>query len=141
MALRVGDLVLNPATFEAWRAGKEIALTRREFRLLEVLMRRSGCVVSRNALAHSLWDPNDDESDNLIDDSVYQLRRKKWHVSEIGLRNSRPSEGTITFVIRLSLIKGRGERPFEPARPRRIASLHRTFSVVIHRACRQMSLC
>lgn len=85
MALRVGDLVLNPATFEAWRAGKEIALSRREFRLLEVLMRRSGCVVSRHALAHSAWDPNGDEDDNSIDVSVYQLQKKVDQDHEVKL--------------------------------------------------------
>jgi DNA-binding response OmpR family regulator len=44
--LLVGDLVLNPATYDASRAGKEIALNRTEFRLLKFSMRRSGWVVS-----------------------------------------------------------------------------------------------
>lgn len=76
IVLRVGDLVLNPVTFDACRAGNQIALSRREFRLLEVLMRRSGCVVSRHALAHSIWEPNGDVDDNSIDVSVYQLQKK-----------------------------------------------------------------
>src|SRR5258707_5369968 len=40
--LQVGDLVLNPATHVAKRAGEEISLRRPEFRLLEFLMRRAG---------------------------------------------------------------------------------------------------
>src|SRR5580704_12746810 len=48
--LRVRDLLLNPATYDVSRGGKEIALSRTEFRLLESLMRCSGRAVSRNAL-------------------------------------------------------------------------------------------
>ena len=74
--LRVGDLVLNPATYDASRVGKEIALNRTEFRLLKSLMRHSGRVVSRNALLHLVWDSNSDVNDNLIDVTIYQLRKK-----------------------------------------------------------------
>src|SRR5215469_13125049 len=50
--LRVSDLLLNPVTHDASRAGRNLALSRNEFRLLESLMRRSGRVVSRSALIH-----------------------------------------------------------------------------------------
>ena len=40
--LQVADLILDPATHEAKRAGEEISLSRTEFRLLEFLMRRAG---------------------------------------------------------------------------------------------------
>jgi two-component system copper resistance phosphate regulon response regulator CusR len=71
----VADLVLNPATHDATRAGKEIFLSRTQFRLLETLMRKYGQFISRNALVHSVWD-SDDVNDNLIDVFVYQLRSK-----------------------------------------------------------------
>lgn len=74
--LRVGDLILNPATYDVSRAGKEIALSRTDFRLLKSLMRRSGRVVSRTALIHSVWNSNGDVNDNLIDVRIYQLRKK-----------------------------------------------------------------
>jgi DNA-binding response OmpR family regulator len=74
--LQEGELVLNPATYDAPRAGKEIALTPRESRLLEFLMRRSGRAVSTNVLAHSVWDSNGDVDVNLIHVSFYQLRKK-----------------------------------------------------------------
>jgi DNA-binding response OmpR family regulator len=51
--LRVGDLVLDSANHVARRAGDTISLSRTEFRLLEVLMRRAGRVVSRNTIVHS----------------------------------------------------------------------------------------
>jgi two-component system OmpR family response regulator len=74
--LRVRDLVLNSATYDATRAGKQIALSRTEFRLLECLTRRSGQIVARNALAHSVWGSQDKADDNLIDVTIYQLRKK-----------------------------------------------------------------
>jgi DNA-binding response OmpR family regulator len=74
--LRVGDLVLNSATYDATRAGKEIPLNRTEYRLLESLMLRSGRVVSRNALVHLVWDFDGDVSDNLIDVNIHHLRKK-----------------------------------------------------------------
>ena len=74
--LRVGDLVLNQATHDVSRAGREIALGPIQFRMLESLLRCSGRVVSRNALVHSVWDFNDDVDDNLIDVFIHQLRKK-----------------------------------------------------------------
>jgi DNA-binding response OmpR family regulator len=74
--LRVSDLFLNPTTHDASRAGKEIALSRNEFRLLEALMRCSGRVVSRSALIHLVWNSGPYVSDNLIDVTIYHLRKK-----------------------------------------------------------------
>jgi DNA-binding response OmpR family regulator len=74
--LRVSDLFLNPATHDASRAGREIALSRNEFRLLEALMRRCGRVVSRSALVHLVWNSGPYVNDNLIDVTIYHLRKK-----------------------------------------------------------------
>lgn len=74
--LRVDDLVLNPATYDASRAGKEITLSGAEFRLLETLMLPHGRIVSRNALVHSVWNSNSHVDDNLMDVTIYQLRKK-----------------------------------------------------------------
>jgi DNA-binding response OmpR family regulator len=74
--LRVSDLFLNPTTHDASRAGKEIALSRNEFRLLEALMRHSDRVVSRSALIHLVWNSGPYVNDNLIDVTIYHLRKK-----------------------------------------------------------------
>jgi DNA-binding response OmpR family regulator len=74
--LRVGDLVLNPDTYDVSRAGKEITLSRTLFQLLESLMQHSGRVVSRNMLVHSVWDSDSDVDNNLINVSIFQLRKK-----------------------------------------------------------------
>jgi len=72
----VSDLVLNPVTHDASRAGKQLALSLNEFRLLESLMRRPGRVVSRSALIHLVWNSDREVNDNLIDVTVYNLRKK-----------------------------------------------------------------
>jgi len=74
--LQVGDLVLNPETHDATRAEKEISLTRKESRLLESLMRRSGRLVPRNVLVHSVWDTDVEVEKNKLDVFICLLRKK-----------------------------------------------------------------
>ena len=74
--LRLGDLVLDPATHEAARAGRRLDLTRTEFSLLEYLMRRAGRVVSRRALIEGVWGDDREIEDNTLDAFVRLLRRK-----------------------------------------------------------------
>jgi DNA-binding response OmpR family regulator len=74
--LQVGDLVLNPVTREAKRAGKEISLTRTEFRLLELLMRRAGRAVPRNTIVDSVWDSGESVEENTLDAFISLLRNK-----------------------------------------------------------------
>ena len=72
----VGDLKLNPDLQEARRGDREIELTKREFELLEYLMRNQRLVVSRERLLEEVWgyDPLDDT--NTIDVFISNLRRK-----------------------------------------------------------------
>jgi DNA-binding response OmpR family regulator len=74
--LQVADLVLNPATHEVSRAGEEISLSRTEFRLLELLMRRAGRVVPRNTIVQSVWDADEDVEENTLDAFISLLRNK-----------------------------------------------------------------
>jgi two-component system OmpR family response regulator len=53
--LRVGDLVLDPASREVLRAEVRISLTKTEYNLLERLMYRAGKVVPRRALIEAVW--------------------------------------------------------------------------------------
>src|SRR3954452_9406594 len=54
--LEVGDLRLDPATFQVWRGEAEIALSAREFAVLETFMRRPGQVLSQSQLLDAAWD-------------------------------------------------------------------------------------
>jgi len=74
--LSVGDLRLNPATRQAWRAETEIALSSKEFSLLEIFMRRPGEVLSRYQLLEHAWDYEYENRSNVVDVYVRYLREK-----------------------------------------------------------------
>ncbi len=76
--LSVGDLQLNLLSREVTRANRPIELTRREYDLIEYLMRQSGRVVSRAMLAQEVWKGVDRATtlDNVIDVHISRLRRK-----------------------------------------------------------------
>ncbi len=74
--LHVGDLELNRLSRQVIRAGQEITLQPREFRLLEHLMRHAGQVVTRTMLLEQVWDYHFDPQTNVIDVHVSRLRAK-----------------------------------------------------------------
>ena len=74
--LQVGDLVLNPASREVTRGEREIHLSPTEFRLLELLMRRSGRVVPRDAIVEAVWDFDHEVEENTLDTFIRLLRSK-----------------------------------------------------------------
>jgi len=76
MAYRVGDLELDRLSHEVRRAGKEILLQPREYRLLEYLMKNAGQVVTRTMLLENVWDYHFDPQTNVIDVHVSRLRSK-----------------------------------------------------------------
>jgi two-component system, OmpR family, response regulator len=74
--LAAGDLQVDPATRSVTRAGRRVALSAREFGVLEYLARRSGQVVSRADLLEHVWDMKYEGSTNIVDVYVGYLRRK-----------------------------------------------------------------
>ena len=74
--MTVGPLVLDPGRRAAALAGTELDLTRREFELLELLMREAGTVVTRERLIDEVWDTNWFGSTKTLDVHVSSLRRK-----------------------------------------------------------------
>jgi len=74
--LSISDLDLDLDKKDAWRAGKHIDLTAKEFSLLEYFMRNSGRVLSRNDIAEKVWDASFDFSTNVVDVYVNFLRKK-----------------------------------------------------------------
>jgi len=73
---KVGDLELDRLSHTVRRAGREIVLQPREFRLLEYLMRHAGQVVTRTMLLENVWDYHFDPQTNVIDVHVSRLRAK-----------------------------------------------------------------
>jgi DNA-binding response OmpR family regulator len=74
--LRVADLALDTATREARRGTRAIALTTKEFAVLEALMRHPGQVMTREHISAHAWDDNYDPASNVVDVYIARLRRK-----------------------------------------------------------------
>jgi DNA-binding response OmpR family regulator len=74
--LRAADLVLDPARRTAERAGRELALTPKEFGVLERLIAAGGDVVSAETLLDKVWDEHADPFTNAVRITVGTLRRK-----------------------------------------------------------------
>ena len=73
---RAGDLELDRLSHSVKRAGREITLQPREFRLLEYLMKHAGQVVTRTMLLENVWDYHFDPQTNVIDVHISRLRSK-----------------------------------------------------------------
>jgi len=74
--LRVGDLVLDPASRRTTRGDVEIELSAREFDILRLLMERAGRLVTRFTILDEVWDGETDLRSNVIDVHVAGLRAK-----------------------------------------------------------------
>jgi two-component system copper resistance phosphate regulon response regulator CusR len=76
--LRLADLEMDAAGRTVSRDGKGLALTEREFDLLEYLLRQQGRVVSRETLARDVWHETERYTplDNVIDVHIAHLRKK-----------------------------------------------------------------
>ena len=76
VVLEVGDLRLDPAGRRVWRGDTEIALSKTEFAVLEMLMRSPGRVLSRLDLLEHVWDDEYENRSNVVDAYVRYLRNK-----------------------------------------------------------------
>ncbi len=74
--LRAADLELNLLRRRVTRGGRKIALTAKEFALLELLLRRQGEVLPRSLIASQVWDMNFDSDTNVVEVAVRRLRAK-----------------------------------------------------------------
>ncbi len=82
---RVADLELDRLSHTVSRAGQDIVLQPREFRLIEYLMKNAGQVVTRTMLLEHVWDYHFDPQTNVIDVHISRLRAKidKGHQSQL----------------------------------------------------------
>jgi DNA-binding response OmpR family regulator len=76
---KVADLILNPQTKEVERAGKKIELRKKEFELLEFLIKNKGIVFNRNTILEYIWDYNTNTFTNTVDVHIKYLREKIDH--------------------------------------------------------------
>jgi two-component system response regulator QseB len=69
-------VVLDPATHRVTRDGAEVALSPREFALLELLLERPGAILSRSQLEERLYGWGEEVESNAIEVHIHGLRRK-----------------------------------------------------------------
>ena len=74
--LAVGDLTLDPETFEVERGGKKLALSATEFRLLKYLMENSSHVVTKTLILENVWGYDFSPESNVVDVYIKYLRDK-----------------------------------------------------------------
>lgn len=72
----VADLVMDTASHTVTRGGKEIALSAKEFSLLEYLLRNKGHVLSRTMIENNLWNFDYSGGTNAVDVYIRYLRKK-----------------------------------------------------------------
>ena len=72
----MGDIAIDTAAKLVHQDGGTVALTPREYRLVEYLALHRGCVVSRTELYEHLFDENEDTLSNLLDVHVSNVRKK-----------------------------------------------------------------
>jgi two-component system OmpR family response regulator len=72
--LKVGDLEIDLLARRAYRGGRAIDLTTKEFQLLEYLMRRPGQVATRTMLLENVWNLHFDPQTNIVDVHMSRLR-------------------------------------------------------------------
>jgi DNA-binding response OmpR family regulator len=74
--LERAGLRLDPGKRHVTREGKEVSLTKKEFAVLEELMRAEGAVVSQEDLLDKAWDENIDPFTNVVRVTMMTLRKK-----------------------------------------------------------------
>lgn len=74
--LQVGDLTLDSTTYEVKRGNKDINLSKKEFSLLEYLMRHPGQILTKEQLINHVWNYDADVLPNTVEVYVGYLRKK-----------------------------------------------------------------
>lgn len=75
-ALTHRDLEVGTDERRVLRGGEEVALTKREFEILRMLMQQPGRLVARSAISHAVWGRSAASAKNLLDVHMSSLRKK-----------------------------------------------------------------
>lgn len=83
--IRLGGLVVDRLAHRVEIDGRPVDLTAREFRILELLARHAGRIVTRSMLLEQVWNYHFDPQTNVIDQHLSRLRQKLASVSDRSL--------------------------------------------------------
>jgi two-component system OmpR family response regulator len=78
--LVVADLEMDEDTYEVWRAGEPVQLTRTEFRLLRFLLGNANRVLTKAQILDHVWDYDFGGDAHVLETYISYLRRKVDHV-------------------------------------------------------------
>ena len=98
-SLEIGDLVLDTGSQTARRGAHAVALTTREYALLEFLVRNAGRVIGRAEISDHVWDDNYDPCSNLIESYINRLRNKLDAAGTTKLIHTRRGAGYLFGVL------------------------------------------
>lgn len=90
---QLADLVLNSSEMKVSRAGREISLTPKEYKLLELLMKQAGRTLSKQSIAEQVWDLHFETGTNTIEVYISFLRNKIDKGFDTPLIHTRPGYG------------------------------------------------
>jgi DNA-binding response OmpR family regulator len=93
--IRVGNLEIDSSARRVWRGGLEIALTAREYALLEYLARRARQVVTRTDIWNHVYENYGEAGSNVVDVYVGYLRRKLHLPDMPALIHTRRGQGYV----------------------------------------------
>jgi DNA-binding response OmpR family regulator len=91
--IAVGDLVVDTSAQTVARAGRDLALTTKEYVMLEYLARHAGRVVGRAELCEHVWDENHDPFSNAIEVYINRLRKKVDDGFDVSMIHTRRGAG------------------------------------------------
>jgi DNA-binding response OmpR family regulator len=80
--LELGPIKIDTVSHQVFKNDTEINLTKKEFSLLEYLIRNKGKVCTRTRIIESVWDIHFDYNTSVIDVYINALR-KKLHLSDV----------------------------------------------------------
>lgn len=91
--LTIGDITLDAKRHTVYKDETEVYLTRKEFLLLEYLMRNQGTVLSRGMILEHVWDMNADPFSNTIETHIMTLRKKLDNDPQVRIIHTVPGIG------------------------------------------------
>ena len=109
--ITVGDLEVDTRRLSVRRAGRSVALTSKEYALLEYLVRNAGRVVSREDITTHVWDDNHDPFSNTLEVNIGRLRRKIDFGRDDTLIQTRRGQGYILAAPPDGAVGARHEHP------------------------------
>ncbi len=100
-ALSIGDLTLDRNRQQVTRNGSPMLLTRKEFALLEYLMKNQGSIVSRSAISEHVWNTDLNPFSNTIETHILNLRKKIEIQESDRFIQSVPGRGYMIGIVNL----------------------------------------